>query len=293
MDELIRGDMPGDSIKIGECHRKIVEGILPYARRAFNESGRERFVISIFGGSGAGKSEVGSLLASDFVERGIPSYLLSGDNYPYRIPMDNDRERLARYRYGGLRRLSGHPDLCMGWMASLKQLWVDGGDADPEMLGDYPFLKEYQLGGATALRKYLGTDEEIDFGLIGEIIDRFKGGDNLIPLKRMGRSQGELFFEPVDFSETRLLIVEWTHGNHTALRGVDFSAFIFSSSRETLEHRRERNRDSGVDSAFTSLVLAIEQERLNAQADSASLIVSRAGEIITYQELQKRVHGEN
>ena len=51
---------------------------------------------------------------------------------------------------------------------------------------------------------------------------------------------------------------------------------------QTLEHRRLRNRDAQTDSAFTTMVLNIEQRKLDSQAWKAQVILSRDGKKITY-----------
>jgi len=91
----------------------------------------------------------------------------------------------------------------------------------------------------------------------------------------------------VDFSEIRVLIVEWTHGNSDYLEGVDIPVLLNSTPAETLAHRRARNRDGKTDSAFTTLVLEIEQQKLEDQARKARLILSKQGELLSYAEYRR------
>ena len=81
----------------------------------------------------------------------------------------------------------------------------------------------------------------------------------------MGRTDSELWYDLIDFSDKNVMIVEWTHGNNNNLLGVDIPIFLNSTPKETLEHRRRRSRDGEVDSTFTQTVLAIEQELLHSQ----------------------------
>lgn len=53
----------------------------------------ERTVVSIFGGSGCGKTTVSAVISQYFLNDGTGCYVLSGDHYPRRIPMYNDEER--------------------------------------------------------------------------------------------------------------------------------------------------------------------------------------------------------
>lgn len=233
LSSIIKGDMPGDKIKIDDSHILRANKIFPYIINKVETAGNSKTVISIFGGSGVGKSEIGSLIAHYFKLQGYGAYVLSGDNYPKRIPIENDKERLKRYTESG---------------------------------------KE-------GLEKYLGTDEEINFTELNEIILNFKKNAPYIRLKRMGRTPESISYESVDFRNIDVLVIEWTHGNNQRLRGVDYPVFLFSTPQETLKHRLSRGRDSGVDSPFTQMVLKVEQELLNTQTKSA-LIINKNGEII-------------
>lgn len=53
----------------------------------------DRVVISIFGGSGCGKTTLSAMISQYFLNDGAGCYVLSGDHYPRRIPLHNDEER--------------------------------------------------------------------------------------------------------------------------------------------------------------------------------------------------------
>lgn len=142
----------------------------------------------------------------------------------------------------------------------------------------------YAEGGREALGAYLGSAQEIDFPLVNRILAQFKAECPTISMKRMGRTKGAIWFEDVDFSGTQVLILEWTHGNSNSLVGVDIPILLNSTPEETLEHRRKRGRDGGVDSPFTAMVLEIEQGHLLRQAHKAKIIVTKSGDLITYKE---------
>jgi len=103
----------------------------------------------------------------------------------------------------------------------------------------------------------------------------------------MGREETELWYEPVDFSDKNVMVIEWTHGNNHNLLGVDIPILLNSTPQETLEHRRSRNRDGATDSPFTTMVLEIEQCMLVSQAPKARLILSKSGELIAYSDFVK------
>ena len=103
----------------------------------------------------------------------------------------------------------------------------------------------------------------------------------------MGRTDTELWYDEVDFSEKSVLVIEWTHGNNANIVGVDIPILLNSTPEETREHRRLRGRDGKTDSPFTTMVLEIEQKLLDSQADRARIIVSKSGEIIGYADYRE------
>lgn len=225
------GDMPGDKIVISEDHILKATLIFPELLKVIKQTGKEKVVISVYGGSGVGKSEIASLLAYYFGDLSIGTYILSGDNYPYRIPKFNDLER----------------------------------------------ERVFATKGVEGLREYLGSEYEINYKEVNEILRQFHDGRATIYLRRMGREPEELWYEEVPFDGTQILILEWTHGNNSNLTGVDIPIFLNSTPEETLEHRRKRNRDGAVDSPFTTMVLTLEQELLASQRPTAKISVAKGG----------------
>ena len=244
--DILQGDMPGDSIRIDEKHIAKAQTIFPILMEKIDALGQSKTVVSVYGGSGVGKSETASLLSTFLRESGIGAYTMSGDNYVHRIPMRNDAER--------------------------ERVFAEGGES--------------------ALRTYLGSEFEINFKEVNEIIRLFRSGADRIYLKRMGRADGELWYEPVDFSGVSVLVLEWTHGNNANLRGVDIPVFLASTPAETLAHRIARNRDGNPDSPFITMVLGMEQDLLTSQAGSAGIIISKAGDIITAEDYLEKLDAE-
>ena len=289
-DSVVCGDMPGDSVRIGEDHLRKAGVIFPILLSLLRKSLEEnngRAVISVFGGSGVGKSEIASLLACYLREIGIGTYTLSGDNYPRRIPMYNDAERLRIFRVYGVRGLLEKGLYNDSVRYSLASLWNAGTDPDPALREIYPWLAEYQQSGRLALAGYLGQEAEQDYGELRAIVERFRAGDRKIWLKRMGRTDDALWYSEVDFSDVPVLLIEWTHGGSGRFGDVDIPILLASTPAETREHRRMRARDSGTDSAFTTMVLEIEQKQIEERAPFAALIISKAGSLITLDEYRK------
>ena len=226
-----------------------------------------------------------SVLGYALNRAGIGAYIMSGDNYPRRIPAANDAERLRLFRMGGLRGMLASGEYSDEKAVVLRELWQADADAEPALCVEK--RQEYQQAGAQALSGYLGTPEEIDFDEVNDIIARFKRGERHIPLKRMGREETAIWYETVDFTTTRVMVIEWTHANSDFLKGVDIPIYLNSTPMQTLEHRRLRNRDAQTDSAFTTMVLNIEQRKLDSQAWKAQVILSREGKKITYSAYRR------
>ncbi len=287
IQEIPHGDMPGDQVRIGEEHIQKARTIYPRLREQMADMPGRRKVVAVCGGSGVGKSEIASVLAYYLNQGGIGAYVMSGDNYPRRIPRDNDLERLRVYRQGGLHGLVDHDLVTEEVSAGLRRLWEEEQDAEPTAAQGCPWLGVYQQAGRRALTGYLGTPNEINFDEVSDILARFHQGETAVYLRRMGRELTELWYEKTDFSRTDVLILEWTHGNSDFLEGVDLPVLLNSTPAETLAHRRARNRDGKTDSAFTAMVLDIEQKKLEAQAHKAKIILSKQGNILTFEEYRR------
>ena len=138
------GDMPGDKVHIDASHvakaTAISGRLMELLDAALGANPHHRAVISVHGGSGVGKSEIGSLLAFFLNSRGIGAYVLSGDNYPRRIPAANDAERLRVFRVGGLRGLlsSGRYDRAAA--QELVALAADERDSDLALAAERRWL---------------------------------------------------------------------------------------------------------------------------------------------------------
>ncbi len=284
--DIPHGDMPGDKIEIGESHIAKAKTIFPKLLEelskvtAANPYGRA--VVTVCGGSGVGKSEIASLLSYMLEQSGIGSYTMSGDNYPHRIPMYNDAERLHTFRQAGIRGMVDGGAMNEENYKIVKDFQEKADDANAEHVKEYPWFASYLDAGKKGLADYLGTPAETDFAEVDNILRAFKDGADKLWLKRMGRDESTLWYDEVDMTDKQVLIIEWTHGNTDCMKEVDIPILLNSTPQETLEHRRSRARDGKVDSPFTMMVLELEQNKLMTQAHKAKIIVSKAGEIISY-----------
>jgi hypothetical protein len=287
-ENIPKGDMPGDKVRIGSQHIQKAQIIFPRLMDllipVLYENPYQRAVVVVCGGSGVGKSEIASLISYYLNRIDLGSYTLSGDNYPHRIPKYNDAERLRIFRKCGIDGLISNGQYTEERHVILKELQESGNDSNTDLISLYSWLFVYQNAGRNGLRNYLGTTNEIDFKELSGIISGFKNGESGIFLRRMGREETELWYDRVDFSDKNVMIIEWTHGNSPNLQGVDIPILLNSTPRETLEHRRSRNRDGSTDSPFTTMVLEIEQGMLISQASQAKLIISKNNEILNYKD---------
>ncbi len=286
--QMVHGDMPGDKVEIGKEHIAKADTIFPVLldeiRQTMKKNAVDRVVVTVCGGSGVGKSEIASLLSFYLKEEGIGSYTLSGDNYPHRIPKYNDAERLHVFREGALKGMIKDGMYTKERFSILHELQKNGDDANLKYEKQYDWYSSYLENGRRALEGYLGTPDEIGFDEVEAILKQFKLGAEKIWLKRMGREATELWYEEVDFSNVKVLVIEWTHGNSDYYEGVDIPVLLNSTPEETLAHRRARNRDGATDSPFTTIVLEIEQEMLKRQAHKAKIIIAKNGEILSYEK---------
>lgn len=287
--QIPHGDMPGDKVEIGEIHINKANTIFPELCKLLREKfqNNKKVVITVCGGSGVGKSEIASLLSFYLNQLGVGAYTLSGDNYPHRIPMYNDAERLHVFRESALRGMVDDGVYTKEYFEIIHQLQKEDQDANTEYISEYPWFESYIRNGKAGLAGYLGTEKEIEFDFLTQIIKEFKTGADKIWLKRMGRTAADLWFEEVDFSNVDVLVIEWTHGNSDYYQGVDIPILLNSTPQETLEHRRSRNRDGASDSPFTTMVLELEQAMLSSQAHKAKIILSKNGELLTFEQYKK------
>ncbi len=290
-EDIPHGDMPGDKIEIGESHIAKAKTIFPILvkelQAKMSANPYSRAVVAVCGGSGVGKSEIASLLSYMLETAGIGSYTMSGDNYPHRIPMYNDAERLHTFRKCGIRGMVDAGVMNPENAEKIRELQRAEDDANKAHLDADTWFRSYFEAGSKGLNDYLGTPNETDFEEVDQIMKAFKDGADKLYLKRMGRDEASLWYDEVDLSNKNVLIVEWTHGNSDYMSQVDVPVLLNSTPEETLEHRRSRNRDGKLDSPFTMLVLELEQKKLVDQAHKAKIIISKAGDIISYDEFKK------
>lgn len=255
------------------------ERLFPLILEKTEERKEKKTIISVSGGSGVGKTGMAFLLQNMFEKQGKKTLIISGDNYPHRIPVYNDAERIARFRMSGLNGLITEGLYTDEVKEKLLELQKAGRDAEEQE--DMQWLSIYQKYGDKALTDYLGTDQELDYEAVSNLLMQFHGGTSQLLLRHMGRTPDDIWYDRMDVSDTDILILEWTHGNSACLQGVDVSVVLISTPEETLENRKKRNRDTAIDSPFVVRVLRIEQKKINDGLDRADIIQDMHGRIYT------------
>ncbi len=290
-EDIPQGDMPGDRVWIGPQSVKKAQAafraMLPLLKEAAEKQGRA--VVSVSGGSGAGKTCVAALLTYYLNQLGVGAYTLSGDNYPRRIPSQNDAERMRCFRLAGIRGMLKAGCYSPENAAALKSLQEQGLDPEPGQAERWPWLRPYQEAGKEALSRYLGTELEQEYDQLSDVLARFRAGEPKIWLKRLGREDTAMWYEEKDFSGVSALVLEWTHGNSGLFSGVDIPVLLYNTPAETREYRLARGRDSNADTPFITMVIQLEQAKLEERAAFASIIISKTGEVISYDECRRRM----
>ena len=270
---------------------KLMEKLMPMISSYIKQTKPGKVVIAVSGGSGSGKTVTALLLSQFLKENGIDSYILSGDNYPHRIPKYNDAERLQIFRENAIIGMLKEETYTEERFAIIHEFQEKESDADEKHVEEYPWYEAYLRNGRKALENYLGTEKEINFDEVNRLVHNFKAGKPQLWVRCMGREETQLWYEKKDFCKTHVLIVEWTHSNSDRYNGVDIPIYLDSTPQETLQCRLERNRDTWIDNPFTMMVLDIEQQMLKRQATKAKLIVTRGGTVLEREEYAQFIGG--
>ena len=260
LENVQGGDMPGDTAHISTPVCRRVEKLLPHLVTKLEEKyGTDipaKLVIAVSGGSGSGKTSGAAALREALAMVGLKGYVLSGDNYPRRIPQHNDEERLTIFRSAGLKALLAAGEYTPERFADLQPLQKTGIDSDPRQCAAYPWMQIYA------------------------VLAQFRAGAPVLWLKRMGRKEWERWYEPKNFADVDVLLLEWTHAGSADLKNTNLKVFFNSTPEETRACRVARSRDAGADSPFVTMVLEIEQAMLNRRACDADLIQNRDGTMV-------------
>ncbi|MBD5088205.1 MAG: adenylylsulfate kinase [Clostridiales bacterium] len=272
-------------VRVVDAQRENANKLFPLILQCLQKfPNKKKKVIAISGGSGVGKTGMAWLLKQRLEEQEIPAIIISGDYYPHRVPFYNDAERLRVFRMAGLAGLLEEQIYNAAVRNELRDLQIQNQDANDKLIIQYPWLAVYQKKGDKALEEYLGTEKELLFSEVSSVLSAFKNNEQMLMVRKMGREVHDVWYEQVDVSKKQVLILEWTHANSDLLKGIDVSVVLKSTPEQTLENRKTRNRDKGVESPFVARVLRIEQEKIDANLQKADLIQDMQGNILSKEE---------
>lgn len=280
--DILQGDMPGDSININEQAVLAAQRLFPVVTKSLSASAEKnpfgRTVISVSGGSGSGKTCLSALTAFFLNKNNIGARIISGDNYVHRIPVENDAERLRIFRQSGIAAMveSGLFDETV--FEKLQKYQKEQNETGHASDIDEPWFSKYLEGGKAALYHHLGSNNEQNFDMLNGIIAAFKDGAKELWFRRMGRDNTALWYEKTDLTDINVLILEWTHGLSKHLSGIDTRIFIHTTPDETYASRIERSRDENAKTDFIQAVIALEQKQLSELIPTADIVINRAGE---------------
>lgn len=92
--------MIGDKLIIKDFHRKAAAGVFDIAWKKIGET-KGRYVISVAGESGSGKSEVAAVLAEKLEEKGLKTTVFQQDDYFVYPPKTNAQKRVENIAHVG------------------------------------------------------------------------------------------------------------------------------------------------------------------------------------------------
>ncbi|MCL4531558.1 MAG: hypothetical protein M1282_19400 [Chloroflexi bacterium] len=84
--------MKGDILVLQEYHTRVASEIVPQIIDSIRQK-NTRYIITVAGESGSGKSETGEAIADELEKCGIKSFVLGQDDYFVLPPKQNDRKR--------------------------------------------------------------------------------------------------------------------------------------------------------------------------------------------------------
>jgi len=123
--------MTGDIILVEEHHKKAASVIVPKIIDKINNK-TTRYILTVAGESGSGKSETGKAIADELENHGIKSVLIGQDDYFNLPPKSNDAKRREDPNW-----LGPHPEVKLDAMEKNLKDAIGGKDAFNKPLIDY------------------------------------------------------------------------------------------------------------------------------------------------------------
>jgi len=107
-DNILSGDMPRDKPVLSKELKKKAQRIFGHLSSYLDRTNKAKLIITVFGGSGSGKTALATYLAHCLSVNDIACRVLAGDNYPHLIPQQNDQRRREVYEEYGASALAAY-----------------------------------------------------------------------------------------------------------------------------------------------------------------------------------------
>jgi len=244
--------MRGDVLIIEDYHIKAAKGIVQHLIGDI-KSTKRRYIITIGGESGSGKSEMGKAIQDELEAAGIKAVILGQDDYFVLPPRSNDA-------------------------AGIKAVILGQDDyfVLPPRSND---LKRRENS------KWLGPHVEVKMkNLEKNIINALKGVKT-IKKPLIDYEKNEILEEIVDLEGVGVLIAEGTYTS--LLRNVDRRIFIDRNFEDTLAHRRKRERGEEVGDPFIERILETEHKIIAGHKHLADILITKDYGVVFQERLIK------
>lgn len=214
--------MRGDKLVIEDYHRNAAKIIVQNIFREVEDQ-TSRFILTIAGESGSGKSESGQAMKDAFAKKGLEAIVIGQDDYFVLPPHSNAEKRRE----------------------------------DPQWLGPH-------------------VEVRLDV-LEQNLIDAVNGAEK-IEKPLVDYEKNCIIHELIDLIDVKVIIVEGTYTS--LLRNVDKRVFIDRDYKETLKHRKQRNRGDEANDPFVEGILATEHKIIAGHKNLADIIITNEYDVI-------------
>lgn len=126
--------------------------------------------------------------------------------------------------------------------------------------------------------EWLGPHIEVKLDRMEQNIKDAIAGKNEILKPTIDYNKNSISEERISLVDVKVIVVEGTYTS--LLKNVDTKIFISKNRRETLEHRKKRNRGNEVDDSFIEQILKMEHKIIAGHKFLADFIISKDDEII-------------
>lgn len=124
--------------------------------------------------------------------------------------------------------------------------------------------------------------KEINASILQQNINDFKNAKNFLIKPLVNYEENSIGVEEINFSDCQVLIIEGTYVNF--LENIDYKIFLEMTYKDSLQQRKDRNREEMTD--FIEEVLSVEHEIIKKQRTASNMIITKEYQIkhIRYED---------